>query len=126
MNEKITTLITFLILQMVGISQSDSIAFSTGMVMEDGIYLTYSDFRKNAAINKNQIISNESKDQLEFINKTVFKGKFSYQIMNQLGQVIETGKGENATKAGSQLSKGLYILLVENGGIKKSQKIVKE
>ena len=87
MKNKICTLITFLALHVFCFSQTDSVAFSAGMLMEDGIYLTYSDFRKNTAIKKNQINSSESKDQLEFINKTIFKGKFSYQLRDEIIQV---------------------------------------
>lgn len=54
------------------------------------------------------------------------KGNFGYKIMNQLGQMVETGKGENALYVGAELPKGLYILSIENAGIKQTQKIVKE
>jgi len=53
-------------------------------------------------------------------------GNFGYKIMNQLGQMVETGKGENELSVGATLPKGLYILSVENSAGKQSQKIVKE
>lgn len=54
------------------------------------------------------------------------KGRFVYRVMNQLGQLIETGSGEDVATIGTKLPKGLYILSVENSTGKKSQKIVKE
>jgi GH35 family endo-1,4-beta-xylanase len=56
----------------------------------------------------------------------VTNGQFAYRISNQLGQLIEVGTGENSAIIGSQLSKGLYILSIENSVGKKTQKIVKE
>lgn len=54
------------------------------------------------------------------------KGRFVYRVINQLGQLIETGSGEDVANIGARLPKGLYILSVENSAGKKSQKIVKE
>lgn len=41
------------------------------MILEEGIYLTYFDFRTNRPVPKSVIKSKENKEQLDFIDKTV-------------------------------------------------------
>jgi len=60
-------------------SQADSVIHSPDARMEDGIYINYSDFRKDKSIKKNQIVSKLDKEQLEFLSKTIFENKISYE-----------------------------------------------
>ncbi len=54
------------------------------------------------------------------------KGTFSYLLMDQLGQVLETGKGENKALLASSLNKGVYFVSIETAFGKKTLKVVKE
>jgi len=61
-------------------AQTDSIRVTEDR--EDGIYLTYDDFRKNIFINKEKIISNERKSKLDFLAITMSADNFTYQAAN--------------------------------------------
>ncbi len=74
------------------ISQADSVMHSPDARLEDGIYLSYIDFRKNKNIRKQQIVSKLDKEQLEFIGKVIFEEKFSFE---ENGAVI-TVESKNA------------------------------
>lgn len=63
-------------------SQHDSLPFPSSLNMNDGIFLTYQDFRYNKPIAKNQIISNLNIDQLDFIGKTLKQENFSVKENN--------------------------------------------
>ena len=54
------------------------------------------------------------------------KGNFSYQLINQLGQIVENGKGENIASVDNNLEKGVYFLTVETAFEKKTHKIIKD
>ena len=60
-------------------SQQDSLPVPSLLNMNDGIFLTYQDFRYNKMITKNQIISNLNADQLDFIGKTLKQENFSFK-----------------------------------------------
>jgi len=77
---RLTLLSTFIFLLagMNVFSQADSVMLSPDARLNDGIYLSYSDFRGNRSIKKEQIISKQDKGQLEFLSKTIFEEKFSY------------------------------------------------
>jgi rhamnogalacturonan endolyase len=51
----------------------------------------------------------------------VESGKFSYSILDQTGNTVEKGNGENQAIIGEKLSPGVYILNVE--GIEKAQNV---
>ncbi len=53
------------------ISQTDSVIFTNDIVLKEGIYLSYNDFRKNNPIPKEAIESKEDKTLLDFISKTL-------------------------------------------------------
>jgi hypothetical protein len=59
-------------------SQADSVLYRPDARMPDGIYLTYDDFRKNRPITKEQIVTRIDKEQLEFIGKTMFEEKLTF------------------------------------------------
>jgi hypothetical protein len=52
-------------------SQTDSVTFSRGALLEEGIYLHYVDFRTNRPVPKAVIKSQENKDRLDFLDKTI-------------------------------------------------------
>jgi GH35 family endo-1,4-beta-xylanase len=54
------------------------------------------------------------------------KGQFSYLVMNQLGQVVESGNASDVATIASHLYKGVYFVSVENNLGKKTRKVVKE
>jgi len=56
-------------------------------IMEDGIYLNYSDFRHNQIIRKNDILSKENPDQLEFIKKILETEEFSVKISGTVSKI---------------------------------------
>lgn len=72
-------LIIFCFLAGRAFSQRDSVMYSPDVRLPDGIYISYYDFRKNSSIKKEQVVSKLDKDQLEFVGKTVFEEKFSYE-----------------------------------------------
>ncbi|MBC8052271.1 MAG: T9SS type A sorting domain-containing protein [Sphingobacteriaceae bacterium] len=53
-------------------------------------------------------------------------GKFTYNIADQLGKVIEKGEGENEVKAGSNLAPGVYFITVKNGLKIETFKVIKQ
>lgn len=59
--------------------QSDSIAFTAEYRLEDGVFLSALDLRKNTPIKKDQLISRIDKDQLEFIGKVMYEEKFAFK-----------------------------------------------
>ncbi|AHM63566.1 cellulase [Flammeovirgaceae bacterium 311] len=54
------------------------------------------------------------------------KGPFSYQIYNEMGQMLEQGKGTNETQVGSSLKSGLYILKVQFRNKEEHIKLIKQ
>ena len=77
MQLKALSSLLFLLATFFCFSQSDSIAYTPGMPIEDGIYLSYQDFRFNKGIAKSQIKSTLDKDQLEFISKVLTEEKIT-------------------------------------------------
>jgi hypothetical protein len=57
-------------------AQADSVLVQDNR--PDGIYLNYDDFRHGRAIGREQIVSDMSKDQLEFIGKVMSLEKLTY------------------------------------------------
>jgi hypothetical protein len=55
----------------------DSISYLTPV--ENGVYLTYNDFRHNASIKTAQIVSRYNKTQLDFLGKVTLRDTFSYR-----------------------------------------------
>ncbi|MBL7932196.1 MAG: hypothetical protein JNL60_09845 [Bacteroidia bacterium] len=58
-------------------AQGDSTAFPINSRIDDGIYLTYQDFRHNKPLGKSDIESQEDKSQQEFMSKVLFQEKFN-------------------------------------------------
>jgi hypothetical protein len=59
-------------------SQADSVAFSKDFVLNEGLYLSYTDLRHNWPIPKEKIITDINKDQLEFYTKLIEGDKIEY------------------------------------------------
>jgi hypothetical protein len=71
-------IICFFILSVKLWSQADSLAFSKDFVLNEGLYLSYSDLRHNWPIPKEKIITDINKDQLEFYSKLIENDKIEY------------------------------------------------
>lgn len=56
-------------------AQEDSVVFSKDMQFNEGIYLSYADFRRNDPIGKIHIDMPGDKTQLDFIGKTISENK---------------------------------------------------
>ena len=78
---RVSLLILFglLVIPFSAFSQADSVMLAPDLRLEDGIYLSYDDFRRNKSIKKQQVISKLDKSQLEFLSKVIFEEKFSYE-----------------------------------------------
>lgn len=70
-------------------SQNDSALVPAFLDVPDGIYVSYTNFRYNKAILKENIVSTGNKDQLDFIGKIVEKEKFSFS-KDQKSNTVET------------------------------------
>jgi len=82
------------------VSQSDSIQYSPDVRLEDGIYLSYTDFRKNKSVKKQQIVSKLDKEQQEFLSKIIFEDKFSFEengVLRTVGSKSVWGYVQNNT-----------------------------
>jgi hypothetical protein len=77
MPPKSLLLCIFICFQFFGFSQTDSVEYVSGMPIEDGVYMSYTDFRYNKSISKNLINSKQDKEQLEFISKVLENEKFT-------------------------------------------------
>ncbi len=66
-------------------AQTDSVVYANDFTLKEGIYFSYSDFRKNNPIPKDAIVSKEDKTQLDFISKT----------LNDFKEITLSYNGEN-------------------------------
>ncbi len=57
-------------------AQKDSIKYTLDFKFEEGIYVNYLDFRMNRPVSKNLLQSQENKDQLDFIGKTIENSEY--------------------------------------------------
>lgn len=71
-------------------AQTDSVMFSNEFTLKEGVYLSYTDFRKNRPVPKDAIESNSDKTQLDFIGKEVGDKKEITVAYNGTDQKIET------------------------------------
>jgi rhamnogalacturonan endolyase len=53
-------------------------------------------------------------------------GSFRYTIYDQLGRMVESGKGQNRLQFGQRLTQGIYTLQIEHESKLQSMKIVKQ
>lgn len=79
----------FILLLNLGLyAQNDSVMYSPDVRMEDGIYPAYADFRRNISIKKQQIISKQDKEQLEFLSKALSEDTLYYAYNGSVIKVI--------------------------------------
>ena len=57
-------------------AQKDSIQYTLDYKFEEGIYVNYIDFRMNRPVSKDLLVSNENKNQLDFIGKTIENSEY--------------------------------------------------
>jgi len=81
--------LAFLLFNLLVTAQNDSVMYNVGNRLPDGVYVSYEDFRRNAAIVKEQIISKEDKEQLEFVGKVLATATFSYN-QNDILHTLES------------------------------------
>jgi hypothetical protein len=62
------------------IAQKDSTLYQTGVYLNDGVYLTYYDFRRNKVIPAEDLVSPAQPDQLDFVSRAVENEKMRYRI----------------------------------------------
>ncbi len=73
-------------------SQGDSLAYTNEFVMNEGVYLSYTDFRKNRPVPKDAIQSKDDKTQLDFIGKIIAENKEITIVYNGVENRLETAK----------------------------------
>lgn len=73
-------------------AQADSVAFSKDFILNEGLYLTYSDLRHNWPIPKEKIITDINKDQLEFYSKLIESDKIEFIERDGTKAIIEADK----------------------------------
>lgn len=59
-------------------AQQDSVALDSDNMQLDGVYLTYTDFRYQQGIKKEQIVTTIDKEHLDFFNKVLEQKNFTY------------------------------------------------
>lgn len=95
--------IFFLFVAAFGLSQSDSlkggqtvrndsVALGGDFVLKEGVYLSYTDFRKNMPVPKDAIQSKMDKTQLDFIGKTLAENKEITIVYNGVENKLQTEK----------------------------------
>lgn len=90
MPQKSFLLFIFVCIRYFSFSQTDSVEYVSGTPIEDGIYMSYTDFRYNRSIGKNLINSKQDKEQLEFISKVLENEKFT--VIQDGAEVVYNSK----------------------------------
>jgi hypothetical protein len=84
-------------------SQNDSVLVPAFLEVPDAVFLTYTDFRYNKGISKDQIISSGNKEQLDFVGRSLEKETFSFSEDKKISVV------NSKTVWGFFQNKTLYI-----------------
>ena len=84
--------IFFLLFALNGFAQTDSVSFTNDFVLKEGIYFSYTDFRKDNPVPKDAIVSSADKTQLDFILKTLTDYKEITVSFNGQNQKVEVKK----------------------------------
>ena len=84
--------ILLLALAACGLAQTDSVAYSHEFPLKEGVYLSYTDFRRNQPVPKEAIQSKEDKTQLDFIGKSVADNKEIVVLIDSAERKLETAK----------------------------------
>ncbi|MBA3664424.1 MAG: hypothetical protein H0W61_09475 [Bacteroidetes bacterium] len=78
MHSKPLSILLFCICCIRGLAQTDSLLYNENTNLKEGIFLSYTDFRKDDPITKEEIQSNLNKDQLDYFGKVIDQLKFTY------------------------------------------------
>lgn len=81
-------------------AQQDSILRDENFKMTEGLYLSYSDFRRNAPVTRDKIESGVPKDHLDFFGKTVALKQFTVETNGEktvISSNIPWGYYQNTT-----------------------------
>lgn len=73
----------FFLVSKLAYCQQDSVLVPFDLNIADEVFLTYSDFRHNHGVLKEQIISSNNKEQLDFVGKSLEKETFVYSENKQ-------------------------------------------
>ena len=96
---------------------------------EDYINLNYMEF-KSATVTSTNLRSDlmVHSQPNPFTEHTIlhFDGNFTYEVLNSLGKVLETGKARNTATIGATLLRGLYIVKISSLNGEKTLQIIKE
>lgn len=90
--KKVLRNIFFLLLAANVFAQTDSVAFSNDFILKEGLYFTYTDFRKNNPFPKDSIVTKDDKTQLDFISKTLNDFKEITVLYNGQNEKVEVKK----------------------------------
>ena len=72
--------------------RTDSVSPGPDFTLREGVYLSYTDFRKNMPVPKEAIQSKLDKTQLDFIGKTLTENKEITVIYNGVEHKLQTEK----------------------------------
>lgn len=72
--------------------KNDSVAYNNEFTLLEGVYLSYTDFRKNRPVPKESIQSKDDKTQLDFIGKTLAENKEITILYNGTENKLESAK----------------------------------
>jgi hypothetical protein len=72
--------IFFVVLVFSAKAQSDSVQYLSGEPIQDGVFLSYWDFRRMNVISKENIEFKGNKEQLDYLSKALEQEKFKYKI----------------------------------------------
>lgn len=75
-----TLLICFELFVFSAQAQNDSSLYHVGMPLNDGVYLTYWDFRHNNPVLKENIEFGKNKEQLDYVGKALEQEKLNYKL----------------------------------------------
>jgi hypothetical protein len=84
--------ILFLALAAGGLAQTDSLTYNAEASLKEGVYLSYTDFRRNSPVPKEAIQSKDDKTQLDFIGKSVVDNKEIVLLIDGAEKKFETSK----------------------------------
>lgn len=85
-----TLIIMTVLLGFKAISQGDSLMYSRDFLLNEGLYLTYLDFRHNWPISKEKINSDIKKEQLDFYSKLIEYEKINYVERNGKNDIVKS------------------------------------
>lgn len=80
----------FSLISFIGFSQTNSVPYSREYIFTEGFFLTVHQFKSNSPILKTSVISEISKDDVDFLKEEIKKKKIAYQDSSKVQYKIET------------------------------------